>query len=261
MVEYVKKKCTCRLIGILGFTLVLPAPAYAQYNYYTSGSFYFNQNNYPDVTAATYRAQEQSKQKNVSRSNRNKRTSNTKSSTTISKMNNPLPYSRDWAVSATVRSKFLADLRRRGAPSDVAQMTKLMKENDFVQVFAGLARLQGLDSSTPEGLTALFYGQTWAIANQRPLPSARQYQGIAKQLRDTNANEMVWDKLNNKERQELVEKLVYPLIIQRANYQAYLREGKRPAIKDMSERVQQGMKDFNMNMRAMQLNDKGFGKL
>jgi hypothetical protein len=245
----------CVLVSLV----ILPSPAMAQYNYYTSGSFYFNQNNYPDVTAATYRSQKQYKQSASKPSTRPKQASE-KSSSKVSSMNNALPYTRSDSVSMSVRSEFLADLGKRGAAKDVSAMRSMMEENDFVQVFAGLARLQGLDSGTPEGLTALFYGQTWAIANKRPLPSASQYQGIAKQLRDTNANAMVWDKLNNKERQVLVEKLVYPLIIQRANYVSYLREGKTTAIADMSDRVQQGMKDFNMDMRGMQLSAAGFSK-
>jgi hypothetical protein len=246
------------LLSLLALIVMMPSPAHAQYNYYTSGSFYFNQNNYPDVTAATFRAQKQYKQTSTKPNTTSKQASITSRSNGRATMNNPLPYTRSSAVSKSVRSEFLADLGKRGAVKDVTQMRTMMEENDFVQIFAGLARLQGLDSGTPEGLTALFYGQTWAIANQRPLPSANQYQGIAKQLRDTNANAMVWDKLNNQERQELVERLVYPLIIQRANYQVYLRDGKKAAIVDMSDKVQQGMKDFNMDMRKMQLNDAGF---
>jgi hypothetical protein len=254
------KYFACSLFGCLALMVSYSSPANAQYNYYTSGSFYFNQNNYPDVTAATYRAQEQYKRTGNKPSATPKRATKATSTNDKSTMNNALPYTRSSAVSASVRSEFLADLGKRGAASDVKQMRAMIEENDFVQVFAGLARLEGLDSGTPEGLTALFYGQTWAIANQRPMPSAKQYQGIAKQLRDTNANEMVWDKLDNKGRQELVEKLVYPLIIQRANYQAYVREGKAAAIEDMSSRVQLGMKDFNMDMRSLQLTESGFSR-
>jgi hypothetical protein len=250
--------CARSFFGLLALVVMIPSTASAQYNYYSSGSFYFNQNNYPDVTAATFRAQEQNKQTNTEPKTTLNRASKTARSNDRSKMNNALPYIRSSAVSNSIRSEFLVDLGKRGAVKDVTQMRKMIEGNDFVQIFAGLARLQGLDSGTPEGLTALFYGQTWAIANQRPLPSASQYQGIAKQLRDTNANAMVWDKLNNQERQELVERLVYPLIIQRANYQIYLQEGRTAAIVDMSDRVQQGMKDFNMDMRKMQLSNSGF---
>ncbi len=52
----------------------------------------------------------------------------------------------------------------------------MIMENDLVQIFAGLARLEGLDSGTPEGITALWFGQTWAIVNRQPLPTALQYQ-------------------------------------------------------------------------------------
>ncbi len=126
------------------------------------------------------------------------------------------------------------------------QMAKMLAQNDFLQVFAGMAHLEGLDSATPESLTALFYGQTWAIA---------------KQLRDTNARDKVWNKLDNKGRQKLVETLAYPLIVQRSNYEGYRREGRAAAIADMAARVRAGMTNFKMNMQQTKLTDAGFDKL
>lgn len=250
----------CLCVSLLVLSALSAGSVHAQYNYYTSGSFYFNQNNYPDVTAATYRSQQQGKHSDSKPGKSARPTSAKPPTRDADAMNNPLPYTRSTSVSAAVRAAFLADLGKRGAAKDVAQMKAMMERTDFVQLFAGLAQLQGLDSATPEAFTALFYGQAWAIANQRPLPSAGQYRGIARQLRDTNAITSVWRNLGNRQRQEEFEKLAYPLIIQRAHYQTYLGEGKTAALQDMSGRVYAGMKDFQLDMRAMKLGDAGFSK-
>lgn len=240
---------------------LMPVQAHAQYDYYSSGAFSFNQNNYPDLSQRKWK-------KPGTTSTPTRRSTPTPQRTTRSSPVEvasipifPLPYTRDRALSNDIRSEFLVELAGRGSMNDVMQMAKMMAQNDFVQIFAGLARQQGLNSGTPEGLTALFYGQTWAIANKLPLPSARQYQAIERQLRTTNARAKVWNKLDNRGRQKLVEELAYPIIVQRANYQAYRREGRTAAINDMAAKVQAGMKNFLMDMQATKLSEAGFDKL
>jgi hypothetical protein len=245
----------------LAIMAVTPAPVFAQYSYYSSGSFMFNQNNYPDVTGATYRAREADSKPSSRQTTTRKPTSQTSSPTTRPSaalaMNNALPYIRDKALSSKIRSEFLVDLAGRGSISDVTQMAKMMAQYDFVQVYAGMARLQGMDSSSPDSLIALWYGQTWAIANQKPLPPARQYQAIAKQMRDTKANSGKWATMTNRARQSFIEGLAYAFIIQKANYQAYRREGKTAALADMAQKVQDGMVGYGINMRTTKLTDAG----
>ncbi len=240
--------------------LFAPMPAWAQYDYYSSGAFSFNQNNYPDLSQRKWKKPGTTSSPTPTTRSSPRRASPT-TTDTISIPVSPLPYTRDRALSNDIRSEFLVDLAGRGPASDVVQMAKMMAQYDFVQVYAGMARQQGLDSGTPEGLTALFYGQAWAIANKQPLPPARQYQAIEKQLRDTNARTKVWDKLDNRGRQKLVETLAYPIIVQKANYEAYRREGRAAAIADMAQRVQTGMKNFLMDMQATKLTDAGFDRL
>jgi hypothetical protein len=244
----------------LAISAFLSSPVSAQYDYYSSGGFSFNQNNYPDISGHKWKkpsATQNDEHRAVPRSSDDNNTA----SDTVKLPTFPLPYTRDSALSKKLLAEFLVDLAGRGSANDVQQMAAMMAENDFVQVYAGLAKLQGLDSGTPEGLTALFYGQTWAIANKMPLPSARQYQAIAKQFRDTNARARLWDKINNSQRQTIIERLAYPIIVQKANYEAYRRDGKTAAIADMAKRVQEGMKTFDMDMQATKLTDAGFDKL
>jgi hypothetical protein len=241
-------------IGLMLVAVLRPAEALAQYSYYTSSSFYFNMNNYPDVTGATFRARGE-----TSRSGSRSGTATPARSNTASPTNNPLPYTRSTAVSARVRDGFLANLPMRGGERELAQMRAMITGNDFVQIYAGIARLEGLESGSIEGLMALCYGQSWAIANRQPLPTARQYQGIQQQLREDRSTRLMteWDKRNDAERQELVEKLVYPLILQRSHYRVYLRDGNTAAVAEMSDRLQQGMMGFRMDMRALQLGNTG----
>jgi hypothetical protein len=247
-------------VAVLVVMLIVPAPAFAQYDYYSSGAFSFNQNNYPDLSQRKWKKPGAASTPAPTTRSSPRRAAPMPSETSSLPIS-PLPYTRDRAFSNDIRSEFLVDLAGRGSATDVMQMAKMMAQYDFVQVFAGMARQQGLDSGTPEGLTALFYGQAWAIANKQPLPPARQYQAIAKQLRDTNARAKVWNTLDNRGRQKLVETLAYPIIVQKANYEAYRREGRTTALEDMATRVQAGMKNFKMDMRATKLTDAGFDRL
>jgi hypothetical protein len=250
----------CRLtLLILAAALFAPAPALAQYDYYSSGAFSFNLNNYPDISGRKWKKPGATSTPTPTR--RSTTTTRTPQRMSVPDEINipisPLPYTRDQALSKTIQSEFLTDLAGRGPAYDVGQMARMIAQYDFVQVYAGMARKQGLDSASSDSLIALWYGQTWAIANQKPLPTARHYQAIAKQMRDTKANSGTWAKMTNRARQTFIEKLAYPFIIQKANYEAYRREGKSAAMADMAQRVQAGMLKFGINMQTTQLTDAG----
>lgn len=248
-------------VALIATGFLIPAAAIAQYDYYSSGSFGFNQNNYPDLserkwkkpsTASTYKA--------PPRRQMEAPTAQPSGPTVFPErfLRNPLPYKRDMALAAKLRSEFLGNVGKGSSAASHANLKAMTTRNDFVQVFALMAKLQGLDTATVEGLTALWYGQAWAIANQRPLPTARQYQGIARQLRDTKANPLGWDKLNNSGRQTVVEMIAYPALVQRATYDDYRSSGDTAALARFADRVQAGMMKFNMNMQSLSLTDSGF---
>ena len=239
-----------------------PVPAFAQYDYYSSGSFGFNQNNYPDLSGRKWKKPGASSTppRATTTPNSQRRTGPTASNDLTTTF--ALPYTRDRAYSKQLRAEFLVDMVSRGTPtSELQLMAAMTTRHDFVQTFAGLAQLQGLDSGTPEGIYALFYGQTWAIANKLPLPSPQQYQVIAKQLRDINARARFWNDLSNRDRQTLIERLAYPLVVQKINYENYRSGGRAAALADMATRVQAGMKNFKMDMQATKLTPKGFDPL
>jgi hypothetical protein len=171
--------------------------------------------------------------------------------------NNPLPYTRDKALSAQIREAFLRDFAKQ-MPDAVDDIREITEKTDLVQAMAGSAQLSGLDSGTMEGMMALWYGQAWAIANQQPMPSKQQYQGIANQLYTSMQNSPQWSQMNNKQRQEFIEQLAYPLIIQKANYQAYLKQGKKDSMARMSAATQEGLKKIGLDLRNLKLSDNGF---
>jgi hypothetical protein len=143
-------------------------------------------------------------------------------------------------------------------PEAVDDVRATAEKTDLVQVMAGFAQIEGLDSGTMEGMMALWYGQAWAIANQQPMPSKQQYQGIANQLYTSMQNSPKWSQMNNKQRQEFVEQLAYPLIVQKANYQAYLKQGKKDSIARMSAATQEGLKKIGLDLLNLKLTDNGF---
>jgi hypothetical protein len=236
------------LTGCVG--LLMPSKVLAQYNYYSSPSFSFNQNNYPPI-GATYSSGSSTK-KPVQRSTSNQ-------TDRISATNNPLPYIRNKTLSAKIREEFLQDLAKQLPPDEAKGVRELIEKNDVVQVLAGFARLQGLNSSKKEDLLAFWYGQQWAIANQQPLPSSQQYKGIANQLQRSISQSSI-AKMNNTELQTFFEQLAYPQVIQKANYQAYRKYGKQDSINRMSKATREGLKKIGIDFQNMRLTDDGFTK-
>ncbi len=231
--------------------------ALAQYNYYQSSSFAFNQFNYPPIGDNTkYRSK--------------KSTAAAKPASTVAAppasasgranaSSNPLPYTRDKAITEKVREAFLQDFAKQ-MPDTAKDMRDITAQNDLVQVMAGFTRLSGLDSGTMEGVMAIWYGQAWAIANQKPLPTKQQYQGIAEQLKASTAKSK-WSTMSNAERQAFYEHLAYPMFVQKANYTAYLKQGKTDSMARMSAAVREGLKKTGLNLESLQLSDDGFVKL
>lgn len=241
--------------ALIGAVVMLPVPALAQYNYYASSSFLSNQFNYPSLAPTPSKKSSQTSSAPKARAAEPPVSTNT--TRRASPNNNPLPYTRDKALSAQIRDTFLQDFAKQ-MPEAVDDVRATAEKTDLVQVMAGFAQLEGLDSGTMEGMMALWYGQAWAIANQQPMPSKQQYQGIASQLRTSLQNSSKWSQMGNKQRQEFVEQLAYPLIVQKANYQAYLKQGKRDSMARMSAATQEGLKKIGLDLLNLKLSDNGF---
>jgi hypothetical protein len=171
--------------------------------------------------------------------------------------NNPLPYRRDQGLSNKIREEFLRDFAQQMPANEAAEMRTTVEQTDFVQVAAGFVQLQGISSATPEGLLALWYGQSWAILHQKPLPTRQQYQAIGIQVRAMLASTGTWGKMSNAERQTFFEQLAYPLIVQKANYQAYLKQNKADSISRMADATRAGMQKIGVDLQNLELGDKG----
>jgi hypothetical protein len=237
-------------------TTLLSFPAMAQYNYYASSSFLSNQFNYPSLAPTPSKKSSQSSSAPKTRAVEQPPVS-TNTTRRASATNNPLPYTRDKALSAQIRDIFLQDFAKQ-MPEAANDMRATAEKTDLVQIMAGFAQLEGLDSGTMEGMMALWYGQAWAIANQQPLPSKQQYQGIANQLHTSMQNSPKWSQMGNRQRQEFIEQLAYPLFVQKANYQAYLKQGKRDSMARMSAATQEGLRKIGLDFQNLKLSDNGF---
>ncbi len=242
------------LMGFVG--LLIPSKVLAQYNYYSSPSFSFNQNNYPPIGATYSRGSSTKKPVQRPTFNQTDRTTNNQSGR-ISATNNPLPYIRNKKLSTKIREEFLQDLAKQLPPDEAKGVRELMEKNDMVQVLAGSARLQGLNSSKKEDLLAFWYGQQWAVANQQAFPSSQQYKGISSQLQRSIAQSSI-AKMDNTELQTFFEQLAYPQVIQKANYQAYRKYGKQDSINRMSKATREGLKKIGVDFQNVRLTDDGF---
>jgi hypothetical protein len=236
--------------------------ANAEYNYYMSSSFMFNTNTFPQVMVSQQIKNQTSYKRlddDQDSSGKNRAKSSTATSPKLMANSNPLPYARDKAITEKVKEAFLQDFAKQ-MPETAKEMREISAQNDLVQVMAGYTRLAGLDSGTMEGVLALWYGQAWAIANQKALPSKQQYQGIASQLKFSSAKAK-WSTMSNAERQAFYEHLAFPLFVQKANYTAYLKQGKTDSIARMSAAVREGFKKTGVSLESLQLSDSGFVRL
>jgi hypothetical protein len=220
----------------------------AQYNYYESGSFYSNINNYPPIDGGK-------RWKSPSNSSSAKVKKQPKSP--IAASNNQLPYTRDRNLSSKIREEYLQDLEQR-LPGSIAPMRTLLTKNDVVQTTAKFIQREGLDSGTMEGLMSYWFGQAWAVANQQPFPTPQQYQGIAKQIQTSTSKSSKLSKLSNTERQIFFEELAYRLFEQRATYRQALESGDTGSTAKIARQSQAGLTKLGLNFKGKKLNDSGF---
>jgi hypothetical protein len=221
----------------------------AQYNYYTSGSFYSNINTYPPIDG-----DKRWKSPSSGDSTKVKKRTNSRN---VTSSNNSLPYTRDRSLSSKIREEYLQDLEQR-LPGSIASMRTLLTKNDVVQTTAKFIQQEGLDSGTMEGMMAYWFGQAWAVSNQRPFPTSQQYQGIAEQIQASTGKSSKLSKLNNSERQIFFEELAYRLFEQRATYQQALESGDTGSTAKISRQSQAGLTKLGLNFKGKKLNDRGF---
>jgi hypothetical protein len=253
--------------SITALVLVCIPTARAQYNYFSSPQFgaYVGQYTPHKLVRPPQMDEIEARERknNIAAKNKVDKTIATPSSPLQSRKNasannNPLPYARDMALSTQIRNAFLEDFAKQMPLGEVAEMRATTEKTDLVQVLAGYIQLQGMDSSELGNLLAFWYGQAWAITHQKTLPTSQQYRSIATQMRSSLTSQPAWSNMSNAKRQTLFEQLAYPLIIQKANYQAYLKQGKADSILRMSIATREGMKKAGINLEQLQLGDNGF---
>jgi hypothetical protein len=245
-------RCTFIItISLLGCAnLFASTEARAQYNYYQSGSFYSNINNYPPIYNNYKKSTSTSTPSNSSSKVKKRATERTATS------NNLLPYTRDRELSSKIREEYLQDIERR-FPSQAPGIRALLNKNDVVYVTAKFIQREGLDSGTMEGVMAYWFGQAWAVSNQEQFPTARQYQGIAEQINNSRKSSKL-SQMSNAQRQTFFEELAYRLFEQRANYQAALKSSDTVATAKIARETQAGLTKLGLNFRGKKLTNNGF---
>jgi hypothetical protein len=169
---------------------------------------------------------------------------------------NPLPYTRDPVLSSKLREAFLADFAQQ-TPDPAERMRAITQQTDFVQLVAAFIQLQGLDSGSMENLIALWYGQSWAIAHQKPLPTAQQYQAIAAQVQRHFHKSPVFKNMDNASRQVFFEQQAYPLFLLNSNYTGYLKRGNTETLSRMAATTREGFKKMGLDLQNLQLTSRG----
>jgi hypothetical protein len=229
---------------------LLSTGASAQYNYYDSGSFSNNINTYPPIDGKKWKSPSSSSSKKVNQPT-------TKRATNRTSANNSLPYTRDLKLSSKIREEYLDDIKER-FPAIVDSFRDMLEKNDVVQATAKFIRNEGLDSGAMEGMMAYWFGQAWAVSNQKSFPTAQQYQGIADQIRTSMTKSSKLNKMSNVERQTFFEELSYRLFEQRVVYKKAMASGNTDSMNKIASESQKGLTRLGLNFKGKRLSGDGF---
>src|SRR5579883_1554395 len=160
----------------------------------------------------------------------------------------------DPRISAQVKEAFLSDLRQRN-PAIAAQMEASFNRRDVRLQFNEAIAPYGLHSDNAIDVVAAYLTAMWMAANQAPLPSTSQVQGVSRQLRDEMSAQS--RPSSPAERQRNAEVLMYETVWLIDLRQQAQRQNNRLALQQLADTVEQKFRAGNVELRALRLTDAG----
>jgi hypothetical protein len=171
-----------------------------------------------------------------------------------------LPYQRDMKQSAKIRDSFIQSLHAITTPDQVGGVRGLMKETDIVDVYASMINNAGLDATRMEDVLAFWYGHMWMVSNKSRAPTPKQYRGISLQIFQSINQSDTWKKMSDRQKQELVETLIYPAFMQYARHLGYQKTGDAAGLDSMARAARTGLNNSSLKIQGMRLTDARFVK-
>jgi hypothetical protein len=170
-----------------------------------------------------------------------------------------MAYKRDMALSARIREDFVNGLGTIATPTEVEGVRQLMREKDMVDFYALLMRNAQLDSRRMEDILAYWYVQMWVVTNKvTDKPSPAQYQAVSAQIEQSISTAKPWLSMNDRQKQSLVEGLIFPAIIQHSRYMGYMKARNTRGIDQLASAARTGLQKSQLAIYGMRLTDQGF---
>jgi hypothetical protein len=170
-----------------------------------------------------------------------------------------MAYQRDMALSARIREDFVNGLVSIATPSEVEGVRQLMREKDMVDFYALLMRNAQLDSTRMEDILAYWYVQMWLVTNKiSAKPSPAQYQAVAAQIDSSISSSEHWKSMSDRQKQTLVEGLIFPAIIQHSRYLGYTKARNTRGLDQLASAARAGLQKSQLAIHDMRLTDQGF---
>jgi hypothetical protein len=171
-----------------------------------------------------------------------------------------LPYQRDMKQSIKIRDNFIQSLNAITTPDQVEGVRGLLKQTDLVDVYASMVNNADLDARRMEDVLAFWYGQMWMVSNNAAAPTPKQYRSISMQIFQSIHKSESWKKMTDSQKQDLIEGLIYPVLLQRARYLGYKKSGDTAGLNNMAKAARSGLNNSSIKIQGMRLTDAGFVK-
>lgn len=169
----------------------------------------------------------------------------------------PTVYRRDPAISARVRSQYVAFVRQVGGVEEAAHVQSDFGKFDPVQVWTKMVRDNGLAPNDMSDALAAYMSLNWAMANGRDV-NAPQARALRAELRAMMASNPEFARMSEADRQEFSEALMCNYLYQEAAYAHAIQSGDRVFASKLGDAAEARFRsEMDLSLRAIQLTSRG----
>jgi hypothetical protein len=169
---------------------------------------------------------------------------------------NSFHIGHDAALSNKIKSQFLEGIRARSSASVAASVSQTFSRKPVHAAYLEAAHPYGLGDSDLRDVATAYMVVNWMIANQAPLPTVAQVKGLRHQLSQSmQQNPPV---ASEAQRQTAAEQMMYMLVSLIYARQEGQQEHRQQDLSQMSDVIATTFQKKNLNLRDLNLTNKGF---
>ncbi|WP_159996298.1 DUF6683 family protein [Roseomonas sp. 18066] len=164
-------------------------------------------------------------------------------------------------VTRQVREQFLGWVQQRSGAETAGQMRQVMEQQDVLALWAQQVATDGLKPGDVVDALTAYWVQNWQMAHGVEETTPAQVMGVRAQVAPLLARNEAFGKMDDAQRQEMAEMFIYNQFLQGS---AWVMAGQQnnPALKTQlgEAAVQRFRTEMSIDLRALQLTDRGFVK-